>query len=177
MNGPEFRGTVRDLVDTVRRGGDFARRCGNATVDAIVGAVIWLSSNKTLFAGLIVLTAWWLTYNLVAPWPFDDPRQGYVKLVLWYTIVFGIWEGAQKVVQAVQMKRDHHMQDLMLQGIAVSQQSLDSIAELVVAIREELDRAAERDEIESEQTKTLAALVERLLAAVQAPGGGDVRVA
>ncbi len=153
------------------------RRVGGAIVDGIVGAVVWLSSNKILFAGLIVLTIWWLTYNYFAPKPFDDYRRGYVLLVLWYTIVFGIWEGAQKVVQAVQMKRDHHMQDLMLQGIAVSQQSLDSIAELVVAIREELDRAVERDEIESEQTKTLAALVERLLAAVQAPGGGDVHVA
>ncbi len=176
MNGPDFRGPIRDLADAVRRIGEIARRWGNAIVDGIVEAVIWLSSNKTLFAGLIVLTVWWVTYNLVAPRPFDDPRQGYVKLVLWYTVVFGIWEGAQKVVQAVQMKRDHHMQDLMLQGIAVSQQSLDSIADLVVAIREELDRAAERDEIESEQTKTLAALVERLLTAVQAPGGGDVRV-
>ncbi|MHB1798060.1 MAG: hypothetical protein ACYCUI_07110 [Vulcanimicrobiaceae bacterium] len=156
---------------------DIARKVGGAIVDGIVGAVVWLSSNKILFAGLIVLTVWWLSYNYFAPRPFDDYRHGYVLLVLWYTIVFGIWEGAQKVVQAVQMKRDHHMQDLMLKGIAVSQQSLESISELVVAIREELDRAAERDEVESEQTKTLATLVERLLAAVQAPRGGDVHVA
>ena len=161
----------------VARALKLGRSVGLALVDGIVGTVIWLSSNKILFAGLIVLTIWWLTYNYFAPKPFDDYRRGYVLLVLWYTIVFGIWEGAQKVVQAVQIKRDHHMQDLMLKGIDISQKTLDGIAEIVVEMKAEIDRAAERDEVESEQTKTLVALIERLLAAVQAPGGGDVHVA
>ena len=147
------------------------RRLLTASTDGIVESVVWLSSNRLIFAGIIVITILWLTFNSFMPHPFDDPHKGYVKLVLWYTIVFGIWEGAQKVVQAVQMKRDHYMQDLMLKGIAVSQQSLESISELVAAIREELDRSMERDEIESEKTKTLVLLVKKLLAATQ-PGRG-----
>ena len=177
MNGKEFHGRRRALADLTRRLLSALRTAGLAIVDGIVESVVWLSSNKILFAGLIVLTIWWLTYNYFAPKPFDDYRRGYVLLVLWYTIVFGIWEGAQKVVQAVQIKRDHHMQDLMLKGIDISQKTLDGIAEIVVEMKAEIDRAAERDEIESEQTKTLVALIERLLAAVQAPGGGDIHVA
>ncbi len=147
------------------------RRAGLAIVNGIVESVVWLSSNRLIFAGLIVLTIWWLVFNTLSPHPFDDPRMGYVKLVLWYTIVFGIWEGAQKVVQAVQMKRDHLMQDLMLKDIAVSQRALDSLAELVIAMQQELERSMERDEIESEKTKTLVVLVEKLLAATQYGGG------
>lgn len=162
---PELRTPWMDVADSVRSLRASLGMIASLFVNGIVGVVIWLSSNKLLFAGIIVITIWWISFNAVVPHPFDDPRQGYVKLVLWYTIIFGIWEGAQKVVQAQQIKRDHAIQELIVHDIELSKQSLNTVTELVVAIREQLDMAKDRDQMESERTLTLIALVERLLEA------------
>lgn len=125
-------------------------------IDATVNFFTHLSSNKALFVGIVALTIWWYGYNRITPHPFDDPRAGYPTLVFWYTIVFGLYEGAQKIVQAVQMKRDEKVQKIM-------QQSLESIEDLSLSIREELDRSRERDEAASQRDDTLRLLILKLL--------------
>jgi|GEM_PF-6269151 len=144
------------------------RRLFGAFVDAIVHSFIWLSSNKALFASIFVVTLTWMVYNLLAPHPFDDWAAGLPKLVFWYTIIFGLWEGAQKISQAIQIREDARVAALM-------QQTLASIETLAVDIRAELDRARDRDEASAQRDEVLRALCEQLLEDIERKKNGGTR--
>lgn len=132
------------------------KRAYNAAVDAVVHLIIALSSSKGLFAIIVLVTVWWILYNLLSPHPFDDWKSGLPRLVFGYTIIFGLWEGAQKIVQAIQIKHDQGVQQMM-------QQALDDIESLAIDIRRELDRAAERDEAAAERDSVLIGLCNQII--------------
>lgn len=144
------------------------RRLYERVIDAIVHAFIWLSSNKSLFAAIIVVTAAWIAYNVFSPHPFDDVAAGLPKLVFGYTIVFGLWEGAQKISQAIQIREDAKVQALM-------QQTLTSIEDLAVDIRRELDRVRDRDEAAAVRDEVLRDLCNQIVADIENKKRGGTR--
>ncbi len=129
--------------------------CG-AIINGIVEAVSHISSNKPLFVVILLGSAWWMLYNGFARHPFDSPGSGYPLLILIYTIVFGLYEGAMKIVQAAQVRRDDHAR-------AIQMQTLESIEVLATDIRAELDHARDRDVGAAQRDEVLIALCNRML--------------
>lgn len=156
-----------------------------AVLNAIVTAIVWplveLGSNRILLAGIVLITVTWVLNAQFAHHPWDDWKAGLPRLVLWYTLWWGLVEGATKVVQADQARRDRKRDAEMKQLLELNQQQLAGLTDLTVALKEELDRAREREQ-QQLQLLTDSALREqatletmnRVLDAIDVKGGEHV---
>lgn len=147
------------------------RRLLTGSIDAIVDVITHLSSNKSFFAGIVAITIFWIAYNALAPHPFDDWTAGLPKLVFGYTIIFGLWEGAMKIVQAVQVKQERKARDLL-------QRTINDISDIAVEIRriadgisDEQKRSRERDDEAAQRDLILIDLASELVTRLEALKG------
>lgn len=151
----------------------WVRRAARAALGAIIWPLVELGSNRILLAGIEIITLLWVVDAIWAPHPIDSWTAGLPRLVLWYTLWFGLVEGATKVVQADQARRDRDAKKRMEHLLSLSQQHLDAQGELIGAIREEQDRTRERDEAAAKRDEALRVLMERHLDAICEREGGD----
>lgn len=151
----------------------------NALVTVIVWPLVELGSNRVLLAGIVIITVAWVLNAQFAHHPWDDWKAGLPKLVLWYTLWWGLVEGATKVVQADQARRDRKRDAEMKRLLELNQQQLETLTDLTTSLKEELDRAREREQQHTQLLRDSAvreeatlAVLHRVSEAIDA-GGGD----